>query len=160
MAKRRQTTIYFPDLRSVAPTWLFSLLVPDSELSVVFSNSVRLRPTRATRSTLRQAGFPQRFHSTVSGKYMAGGGQRWVLPNMLATFFGRPEEQHSYYREDVWVYLSSVPLERGHTSDQKTTAASGLMEGSSSSRCFEFSAVQAKNCITHEHQCGRQNAHH
>jgi hypothetical protein len=41
------------------------------------------------------------------------GGKRpaWVLPNMLAEFLGRPEEQHSHYPEDIRAYLNSVPLE-------------------------------------------------
>jgi hypothetical protein len=39
------------------------------------------------------------------------GGKRveWVLPNMLAAFFGQPEEQHSHYPDDIWAYLNSVP---------------------------------------------------
>lgn len=52
---------------------------------------------------------------SLHGFRQVHGGRRpgWVIPNMLAAFFGRQEEQHSYYPEDVWVYLSSVPLGEG-----------------------------------------------
>jgi hypothetical protein len=33
----------------------------------------------------------------------------WVLPNMLAAFFGQPQEQESHYPDIIWAYLNSVP---------------------------------------------------
>jgi hypothetical protein len=47
------------------------------------------------------------------------GGKRpaWVLPNMLAAFLGQPEEGHSHYPSNIWVYLNSVPS--GATSSRK-----------------------------------------
>ncbi len=52
---------------------------------------------------------------SLHGFRQVHGGRRpgWILPNTLAPFFGRQEDQHSYYPEDVWVYLSSVPLGEG-----------------------------------------------
>jgi hypothetical protein len=49
---------------------------------------------------------------SLQGFRQVHGGRRpaWVLPNMLAAFFGQPQEQHSHYPEDVWAYLNSVPL--------------------------------------------------
>jgi hypothetical protein len=58
---------------------------------------------------------------SLRGFRQVHGGRRpgWVLPNMLAAFFGRQEEQHSYYPEDVWAYLSSVPLGEGSQASRK-----------------------------------------
>jgi hypothetical protein len=58
---------------------------------------------------------------SLHGFRQVHGGRRpgWVLPNMLAAFFGRPEEQHSYYPDDVWSYLSSVPLGKGTQATRK-----------------------------------------
>jgi hypothetical protein len=44
------------------------------------------------------------FRQVHGGKRVA-----WVLPNMLAAFLGKPEEQHSHYPDDIWAYLNSVP---------------------------------------------------
>ncbi len=38
---------------------------------------------------------------------------------MLAAFFGEQEEQHSHYPEDVWAFLSSVPLGEGSQASRK-----------------------------------------
>lgn len=58
---------------------------------------------------------------SLHGFRQVHGGRRpaWILPNMLAAFFGRPEEQRSYYPEDVWLYLSSVPLGEGTQATRK-----------------------------------------
>jgi hypothetical protein len=58
---------------------------------------------------------------SLRGFRQVHGGRRpgWVLPNMLAAFFGLQQEQHSYYPEEVWVYLSSVPSGEGTQANRK-----------------------------------------
>jgi hypothetical protein len=58
---------------------------------------------------------------SLRGFRQVHGGKRpgWVLPNMLAAFFGQQGEQHSHYPEDVWAYLSSVPLGEGSQASRK-----------------------------------------
>jgi hypothetical protein len=58
---------------------------------------------------------------SLHGFRQVHGGRRpgWVLPNMLAAFFGQQEEQHSHYPEDVWAYLNSVPLGEGSQASRK-----------------------------------------
>jgi hypothetical protein len=98
---------------------IFSLLVPDSELLVVFSSSARLTSDAGNAINFAAGGISTAF--SLHGFRQVHGGRRpgWVLPNMLAAFFGRPEEQHSYYPEDVWSYLSNVPLGEGTQASRK-----------------------------------------
>lgn len=58
---------------------------------------------------------------SLHGLRQVHGGRRpgWVLPNMLAAFFSQQEEQHSHYPDDVWAYLSSVPLGEGSQVSRK-----------------------------------------
>jgi len=52
------------------------------------------------------------------------GGKRpaWILPNMLAAFFGQPEEQHSHYPDDIWAYLNTVPSGEASSRKERMTA--------------------------------------
>lgn len=56
------------------------------------------------------AGGVSTLFSLRSYKQVHGGKRpAWILPNMLAAFFGQPAEQHSHYPDDIWAYLNSVP---------------------------------------------------
>jgi hypothetical protein len=73
-----------------------------------------LQFSKATSSAGNAVGFAAGGISTLlslrSFRQIHGGERpAWVLPNMLAAFFGQPEEQHSNYPDDIWAYLNSVP---------------------------------------------------
>ena len=44
---------------------------------------------------------------------------------MLAAFFGKPEEQHSHYPDDIWAYLNSVPLGSASQTSRKEQMLGG-----------------------------------
>ena len=60
------------------------------------------------------------FHQVHGGKRPA-----WVLPNMLAEFLGRPEEEHSHYPEDIRAYLNSVPAGAASQASRKEQMVAG-----------------------------------
>jgi hypothetical protein len=73
-----------------------------------------LQFSKTTSDAGNGVGFAAGGVSTVfslHGFRQVHGGRRpgWVLPNMLAAFFGQPQEQHSDYPDIIWAYLNSVP---------------------------------------------------
>jgi hypothetical protein len=73
-----------------------------------------LQFSKTTSDAGNAVGFAAGGVSTVfslHGFRQVHGGRRpgWVLPNMLAAFFGQPQEQETHYPDDIWAYLNSVP---------------------------------------------------
>jgi hypothetical protein len=112
--------------RAIGSTNL-AVLATGTGLGVV---SGLLQFSKTTSSAGNAVGFAAGGVSTLfslRSYRLVHGGKRpgWVLPNMLAAFFGQPEEQHSHYPDDIWAYLNSVPAGAASPATRKEQILAG-----------------------------------